>query len=135
MIDWREDGAAVKQSISEKYPYLGGNVGILIRDEELYGLEGLTYTDFASGCMSSRYMTNALFSDQGPGVFTSSSSSLGQMVAGLNSRITSYFLRALSPSPLHLRKAYVYETPCPNAKAVLGDYCIELTERKTGCLV
>ena len=125
-VDWRLGGALVIQSIVEKYPYLNGNVSILIHDRELYGMEGLSYTDVGRGSLSCRGMINSLFSDQGPGIFARPPYSLYQIAASLNSRLTSYYLRALTPNPFHLRKGYIYEVPLAPINPHLGTYCMKL---------
>jgi len=42
-IDWLQDGRCVKEYILKKYPYLNGNYGWKIQDEDKYGMPGLTW--------------------------------------------------------------------------------------------
>lgn len=108
-VNWGEDGSEIRASLAAKFPYLKGNVGILIRHEHLYEKPGLTYTDFGQGCLSCREMNHSLFSDQGPGIFPSDHR-LG-VAAVLNSRVASYLMRAVSPSPMHFRGRYFRAVP------------------------
>jgi hypothetical protein len=113
MVDWEHGGARVRSSIIEKYPYLKGNTGILVRDAQYFGTSGLSYSDVARGSLSVRLVDNAICSDQGPGIYTLSAPR-EEIAALLNARLHSYLLRALTPNPFHMRKGYVYLLPLPS---------------------
>ena len=113
-VDWDHDGARARAYIAEKFPYLRGNVGILVREPELYGKPVLSYSDVAGGSLSVRHLERAICSDQGPGIYTKGLSRV-RVSAILHCRLHSYILRALTPSPLHFRKGYLYLLPIPDA--------------------
>ena len=135
-IDWEFGGLRVKTHLREKFPYLNDNVSILIRDSERYGNTCLSYTDFANGSVSCRFHPSAICSDQGPGVF-SDSVDLNALCSYLNSRLCSFYMRALSPNPIHVRKGYLYQLPSVDPivfnehLASWGSACIEFREMLT----
>lgn len=128
VVNWGADGSQIRQSLARKYPYLKGNVGFLVRDEELYGQPGLTYTDFAQGSLSCRIINQSIFSAQGPGIFPKVSR-VG-VAALLNSRLASYLLRASSPGMIHFRGRYFQAIPLRpdvcDALEAIGKACISL---------
>lgn len=119
LVDWEYDGRRVKESIVRKYPYLSGNYGFLIRDEEYHFQPGLTYTDFAQGSFSCRRLDNALFSDAGPGIFAKDVPREG-IAAWLNTHLISYLLRSVSPSFNHFGWGYVLAMPIPPRVSLLA---------------
>ncbi|MBE9570772.1 MAG: hypothetical protein IMF11_09095, partial [Proteobacteria bacterium] len=103
VLDWTGNGDKIKSFLISRFPYLKGNTKILIRDEYLFFQRGLTYTDFANGCLSCRVVEGFICSDQGPGVF--SSKFTPELISSVfNSKLYSYLIRAVSPNPIHIRK-------------------------------
>jgi hypothetical protein len=109
VINWWMDGYAVKQYISDLYPYLNGNYGWKIQDEEYYGLPGITY-----GKRNERFNVQALpagliFTDEGQGIIPNRIHDLWFLLGYLNSSVVAYFLSLTSG----LQKHYVYIRPIP----------------------
>lgn len=131
VVDYEDDGAAIKAHIIQRFPYLNGNYGWLVRDPELYGKPGLTFTDIAQGALGVRFMPEgAIFTDKGPAIF-SESVSLQSLAAYLNSPIATYLLRALSPT-LQFRSGYIkLLPPLPtdlDAETTLTDTALNLKQ-------
>ena len=103
VVDWSYNGARLKLSRS------------IIPSEYRYFSEGLTFTDFAQGALSTRILnSNCVFSDSGPGIFPFLETDNKWLLLGLlNSRFSSYILRTTSPSALHFRTGYVENIPIP----------------------
>ena len=55
----------VTLALDEKYPSLNGNVGFKVKNEELFGCRGLTFTTMACGSMGCRYSDDAVFENSG----------------------------------------------------------------------
>jgi hypothetical protein len=85
----------------------------IIPSRHKYFQGGVTYTDFASGNMAARVLDcDEIFSDAAPAVIGED----GQrkpILALLNSRVVTAFMRVLSPSPLHFRTGYLAKVPVP----------------------
>ncbi|MFC1596346.1 Eco57I restriction-modification methylase domain-containing protein [Planctomycetota bacterium] len=112
-VDWQYEGARLANYICEKFTYLKGNPGILIRGVNDWCSCTLTYTDVAAGSFCCRHTTRpSIPSDDGPGIAVKSEP--GVVHAFLNSRLASYLMRILSPNPLHFGKGYVELLPMPD---------------------
>lgn len=109
VIDWERDGAAVKQYILQKYPYLNGNYGWKIQDEDKYGQPGLTW-----GKRNERFNVQSMpaghiFTDEGQGIIPNNISDAIFLLGYLNSSFVAYYLNLTSG----LQKHYVYIRPIP----------------------
>lgn len=108
-IDWLEDGRCVKEYILKKYPYLNGNYGWKIQDEDKYGRAGLTW-----GKRNERFNIQAMpaghiFTDEGQGVVPTEKADPLFLLGYLNSSLVAYYLNLTSG----LQKHYIYIRPVP----------------------
>jgi N-6 DNA methylase len=62
-VDWENDGAAIKQSIVTRYPYLQGKWSWVAKNSEFYGRAGITYSYLTSGSFSARELGEGTFFD------------------------------------------------------------------------
>ncbi len=109
VIDWKQNGACVKEYILKVYPYLNGNYGWKIQDEDFYGKSGITW-----GKRNERFNAQAMpaghiFTDEGQGIIPKDPSEAMFLLGYLNSSFVSYFLSLTSG----LQKHYVYIRPIP----------------------
>ncbi|MFO7972479.1 MAG: N-6 DNA methylase [Desulfobacterales bacterium] len=110
VVNWAEDGAEMKATVVEKYPYLDGNYGWKIRDEEYYFRTGITYTNLSSSGFCVRRMPDgALFEDTGPVIFPQRYSR-DFWLGVLNTKLVSYVLDLLNPT-LHYQAGDVARVP------------------------
>src|SRR5262249_14849619 len=108
-----------KDYIVHRYPYLNGNYGWLVRDEDRYFQRGLTYSLMASGSMGARELRGSIFDNASPAIF-SKSESANAISALLNSRVASYLLR-VTTQDLKFREGYVANLPVPSSLSELLD--------------
>ncbi len=106
-IDWEDDGRKVKEYIIQKYPYLNGNFGWAIQDEDKYGRVGLT-----SGKRNERFNVQLMsaghiFTNEGQGFIPYDTKDVWFSLGYLNSSLVSYFLTLTSG----LQKTWVYIRP------------------------
>lgn len=107
---WYSDGACIKANILEKYPYLNGNWGWLVKVDTFFK-DGWTYCNTVRGCLGARRLTKDYVCDsKSPSLLPRED--LQGLGAILNSHITSYLLRSLSAS-LDFRESYVARLPLP----------------------
>ncbi len=109
VIDWFFDGKRVKDYILEMYPYLNGNYGWKIQDEDRYGLPGLTW-----GKRNERFNVQIMpaghiFTDEGQGIVPNQLKDAWFLLGYLNSATAVYYLSLTSG----LQKHYVYVRPIP----------------------
>jgi hypothetical protein len=105
-------GARVKQHLTEKYPYLGGNVGFKVKDESLYLAKVLTYSTMARGSLGVRFTHLSLYDNSGSFIAPTNPSELNWLAAVLNSRVVSFLVRAISQS-LSLKYMYLRDLSLP----------------------
>jgi hypothetical protein len=87
----------------------------IIPSRDKYYVEAVTYTDFASGNMAARILHgDEIFSDAAPAVIPIESGIEIPLLALLNSRVVTVFMRVLSPSPQHFRTGYLAKVPLPS---------------------
>lgn len=109
VIDWDENGKKVKEYIIKQYPYLNGNYGWAIQDEDKYGRVGLT-----SGKRNERFNVQLMpgghiFTNEGQGFIPHMEDDVWFLLGYLNSSLVSYFLTLTSG----LQKTWVYIRPIP----------------------
>ncbi|MGI8544548.1 MAG: BREX-1 system adenine-specific DNA-methyltransferase PglX [Aridibacter sp.] len=109
LIDWLDNGATVKEYILKKYPYLNGNYGWKIQDEDKYEIAGFTW-----GKRNERFNMQVMpeghiFTDEGQGVIPLEGENLNFLLGYMNSSLVAYFLSLTSG----LQKHYVYIRPVP----------------------
>ena len=67
---------------------------------DLYGSDCAVYTDVAAGAMGVRRLeSGGIFGDKGPAIFPKTAS-LGGLIALLNARLLTYFLRVMPVTPI-----------------------------------
>jgi hypothetical protein len=108
-IYWKDSGREVKEYILKQYPYLNGNFGWAIQDEDKYGRVGLT-----SGKRNERFNVQLMpaghiFTHEGQGFLPNRIDDVWFCLGYLNSSLVSYFLALTSG----LQKTWVYIRPVP----------------------
>jgi len=111
VIDWQRNGACVKEYILKVYPYLNGNYGWKIQDENYYGKPGITWGKRNERFNAQIMPAGHIFTDEGQGIVPKSLSESMFLLGYLNSSFVSYFLSLTSG----LQKHYVYIRPIPIA--------------------
>jgi len=101
----------------------------IIPSRERYFMKAITYTDFASGNLAARVLEDdEIFSDAAPAVIPHADSK--SVLALMNSRVMTLFMRVLSPSPQHFRTGYLAKAPVPEVNddrlMALEECCIAI---------
>lgn len=108
-IDWGQKGIRPKLNVLEKYPYLNGNYGWVIKYEGLHFLPGLTYTNMARGSLGCRLMNDAIPGHSSHAIYPKRGSREAWL-ALLNTHIASALLRIITQS-LTFETGYVARLP------------------------
>lgn len=109
-LDWRTDGTTLKQSLIEKYNYLNGNTGWLVKESSFFK-EGWTYSLMAQGAIGVRYLDGKHICDSASPCILPRES-LWEIGAFLNTRLASFLLRTIS-TDLKFREGYIGRLPKP----------------------
>lgn len=127
VLDWRSCGARIKALVLEKYEYLNGNWGWLVKEETLFK-PGWTYSLMAGGCLGVRRVEPGAACDSAS-PFIAVHSEVRALACQLNSRVVSYLLRSTS-SDIKFRESYVLQAPislqAPSVIEDLQQTCIAL---------
>ena len=70
VVDWGEDGKAIREHIDRRYPYLKGNVDWVVKHSNYYFRDGLTWPRRTASGFSVRILPKgSIFADKGPAAF------------------------------------------------------------------
>lgn len=112
VVDWSNDGAAIKAQIVAKYPYLKGHWQWVAKNSAYYFRQGVTYSYLTSGRFSARYSPGGfLFDVAGSSLFPED---WRLVLAVLNSRFAAYALHIINPT-VNFQVGDVGRLPMPPA--------------------
>jgi hypothetical protein len=132
VIDWRDDGAAIKQSVSDRYAYLNGKTHWVVKNERFYFREGLTFSLVNTKQLSVRVLPpGCIFDVAGSALFTSAEDR-AWLLAYLNSSFCAASALMLNPT-INYQVGDLKELPVvpfsPRTKdrlTYLSDECVRL---------
>ncbi len=112
VFNWGNNGAEMKADVIHRYPYLGGNYGWLIRDEDWFGKPGLTYSRVAGQFFAVRLLPeNTLFDDAGPAIYGEGIKDL-ELLGIFNSSLALYLIKLINPT-INIQKGDIEKIPLP----------------------
>ena len=87
LVDWEDDGKRIRNYVNDRYPYLKGNVGWIIKDPKAYFQAGLTWPSHTTSGFGPRILpSGCIFSNAGPAAFPDSGTDVYLVLAWLLSR-------------------------------------------------
>lgn len=99
VVNWENDGAEIKELTRTNYPELGENLSWKITNEEMYFLDGITWSGLTSSKTSFRWSDFGAAFDSNKGAMMFPPAGSGEMVlAFLNSAIPQVTLGAINPT-------------------------------------
>ncbi|MCG9000250.1 BREX-1 system adenine-specific DNA-methyltransferase PglX [Laribacter hongkongensis] len=99
VVNWLDNGKEIKEETNRKYPYLNGNLGFVIGAEEFYFKDAITWSSISSASASFRYLPHgSVICNKGQTLYVSEKKDTPSVLAVLNSKVSTYFLEALSPT-------------------------------------
>lgn len=113
VVNWERDGAAIKQNIIRKYPYLNGNPNFVAKNTEYYFRPAISWSLIGTGPPSFRYYPSGfVFDVAGTSVFPNDSWELEPLLGYLNSSATESLLAAIAPT-MNLVGGDIARVPVP----------------------
>jgi len=98
VVDWENDGEEIKALVIKKYPYLKGNYEFVLKTNNPYFKEGITWSDVSTGDFACRYSpTGFMYDVKGTSMFPSSDI-LNYTMGLLNSNLIARCLNILNPT-------------------------------------
>ena len=68
LVDWENNGERIKDEVDGRYPYLGGNVNWVVKNQDYYFRPGLTWPPRTNSGFGIRLLpAGTIFAAQGPG--------------------------------------------------------------------
>ncbi|WOD11554.1 BREX-1 system adenine-specific DNA-methyltransferase PglX [Pseudomonas sp. NyZ704] len=108
VVNWRNDGQELHETIISKYPYLKGNSGLVLKGTNPYFKEAVTWTDISSSYFGARYLPEGfLFEKGGSCVFSDNPFYVASIMCSV---VASHVLRVLNPT-LHFQVGDVSNIP------------------------
>jgi hypothetical protein len=130
MVDWDENGRAIKEQVAERY----GSASRFVQNTHLYGKAGLTYPRVSVKGFSVRIMPKGcIFSDVGQGIFSDRVDNWF-LLGLLNTDICEFLMRTLTPS----RKwdaGFLKSIPFPPIVPEVAAEVVRLTKDVCGLLI
>ncbi|MBX9724655.1 MAG: N-6 DNA methylase [Candidatus Obscuribacterales bacterium] len=98
VLDWGENGKAIKDAVELSYPYLKGKVAWVVKNEQYYFRKGLTFSFVSTGNFAVRRMNaGSIFDVAGSALFCEDSLE-SLLLAYLNSSFSALCAQALNPT-------------------------------------
>ena len=132
LVNYKKDGAEIKQNVLKKYPYLK-TPDFVVKNSMLYFHECISWSKVSSGNIAFRYFESGyIFSDAGMGLF-SKKDSLNYIFGLLNSNVAIYILKMLAPTVNfeagHIEKIpVIIKNELINSINILVKKCIQLSQ-------
>lgn len=111
VVDWGSDGQAIKQAVGENYPYLDGKISWVVKNEQYYFREGLTFSFVNTGQFAIRKMPSGCIFDVGGSALFPKESSIEFLLAYLNSSFIAYCADLLNPT-FNCQVGDIKQLPC-----------------------
>lgn len=135
LVDWQDNGAAIKQAVQTAYPYLKGKIKWVVKNEEFYFRAGLTFSFVNTGDFAVRKMpAGCIFDVGGSAIFVYDVEEQDYLLACLNSTFSRAIARVLNPT-VNMQVGDLKRLPVVTASktekrqlAALAEKCCLITE-------
>ena len=125
LVNWENDGEEIKKTVSFKYPYLNGNTDFVVKNQQYYFKEGITYTFVSSSAFGSRYTDKGFLFDVGGSSMFPKKDYRQTVLSYLNSKLTFTGLKSINPTLNfqvgNLKQLPYKEITDPNTKAAIEE--------------
>jgi hypothetical protein len=110
VVNWENDGAEIKRYVTDRYPYLNGNIDYVVKDRGYYFQAGVSWSHTTSSRFSARFMpTGSIFNVEAPALFADEDSLLF-FLCFLNCSVSIALLGMIN-STLHFLAGMVSKLP------------------------
>jgi hypothetical protein len=115
VVNWQNDGQEIKEFVTERYPYLNGNIDYVVKDRGRYFLPSITWTGISSSFFGVRYSdAGFLFDVSGSSAFPPDE--VRFLVTGfMASNLAAKILQVLNPT-MHFQVGNVADLPVLKAE-------------------
>ena len=114
VVDWQDDGSAIKQAVSRKYPYLKGKVAWVVKNEDYYFKPGLVFSFVNRSGLAVRKLPAGCIFDVGASAIFPEGDDADFLLGYLNSSLPGSLLAAINPT-INNQVGDLKRLPCPLA--------------------
>ncbi|TQE98819.1 MAG: BREX-1 system adenine-specific DNA-methyltransferase PglX [Spiribacter salinus] len=113
IVNWQADGREIKAYVTDRYPYLNGNIDYVIKDRGRFFHESISWSDITTGANAFRlYPKGFLYDATGHSAFTKTADDSWRILSFCNSRPCELIARAINPT-VHFHIGYFDKLPWP----------------------
>lgn len=98
VINWRDNGADIKEAVQEAYPYLKGNVSWVVKNEQFYFRPGLCFSFVSSRDLAVRRLPAGCIFDVGASALFTGEDNEDFLLGYLNSSFINAVAKLLNPT-------------------------------------
>ena len=138
IVNFENDGEKVKLEVARKYPYLNGNTDFVVKNQQFYFLEGITWSSLSTSGFSIRSFDDGfIFADKGQCLFPNNIEDKNIFTSLLNTKIIDKLLMIISPT-MDYHSGYLKKLPIifPNEESTkqqintLTQECIDISKEE-----
>ena len=132
VVDWKNDGEAIKSSIVTKYTYLNGDPNYVAKNQTYYFRQAITWTDITSSVIGFRLMDDGIIPSHVSHCAYVKGGKTELFLGMLNSPVVGCYISTLSPS-VHFDIGYFGKIPflavSPDRVHAVVSECLDLARR------
>lgn len=131
VIDWANDGDEIKSEVARRYPYLEGNTNYVVKNQNYYFRESLSWSKITSSGFSLRYYPPGFaFDVSGCSLFCDADHANHQksLLGCLNSPVMTRILNTLAPT-LNFEVGQVAKFPLPEDFLSKTAECVPIMDK------
>lgn len=136
VVLWENDGEAIKTAVATTYPYLNGKTEWVVKNQDFYGREGLTFSFVNANQLAVRHLpAGCIFDVGGSCIFPDVEDERFMWLAYLNSSFIACAASMLNPTinfqvgDLKLLPILEFPQKTKNELSLLGQTCLDLKRR------
>ncbi|MBI1271003.1 N-6 DNA methylase [bacterium] len=134
VVDWQDDGSAIKEAVSRKYPYLKGKFAWVVKNEDYYFKPGLVFSFVnRSGLAVRKLPAGCIFDVGASAIFPDdhNDTDVDFLLGYLNSSLPGSLLKAINPT-INNQVGDLKILPCPLARINKEDR-VEIADMARRC--
>lgn len=134
VIDWQDEGSAIKEAVSRKYPYLKGKVAWVVKNEDYYFKPGLVFSFVNRTGLAVRKLPAGCIFDVGASAIfpdDANEADVDFLLGYLNSSLPGSLLKAINPT-INNQVGDLKVLPCPLARINKEDR-VEIADMARRC--
>ena len=131
VVNWKNDGEEIREISNTKYPYLRGNLGLVLGGQDFFFAPGCTWSSLSSARISMRSFDQGFLFDAKGQCFFAKTVDKDYLLAFYNSSVATLFLEVLAPT-LDFNSGTISKVPllidCSDQIVACASICASLSK-------